>query len=323
MAKTKKKKKKYEPWDDLQKALLKRLSDSEAVMRQKMSKYYLSEASRLDSEIAAFYQKYGQGNVIQYRTLMQSLPDADRALLMRDLNAFASKYPQYAYLLPVRENIYKLNRLEGLQASLRVQQLEIGVYESAQVEAHLKAVGEDSFRAVSLLMGHEYDPEAVRKFVDFANVDDNIFNNKAKLAEYLAADIAQGIARGDSYKRISKALCERMTKVSQRDINRLVYTQGTLMYNEATAGVVEADFDEYEISTVGDQKVCKICKDLEGKVFSFSDRKVGTNFPPLHPWCRCSFTVVIEDRDQWIDDYISRHGGSAADADDTLRRITG
>ena len=51
MAKTKKKKKKYEPWDDLQKALLKRLSDSEAVMRQKMSKYYLSEASRLDSEI--------------------------------------------------------------------------------------------------------------------------------------------------------------------------------------------------------------------------------------------------------------------------------
>ena len=64
MAKTKKKKKKYEPWDDLQKALLKRLADSEAVMRQKMSKYYLSEASRLDSEIAAFYQKYGQNNVI-------------------------------------------------------------------------------------------------------------------------------------------------------------------------------------------------------------------------------------------------------------------
>ena len=315
-------KKNDELWDALQKRLLDKLADSEAVMQQKMSRYYVQEAVRLDKEIAAFYAKYGTNNIIQYRNLMQQLPDADKDLLMQDCNTFAVKYPQFAHLLPVRKNIYKLNRLEGLQASCRVQQLQIGAFESQQAEAHLKAVGEQAFKEVSILLGHEYNPEAVKKFVDFANVSQNIFNNKDKLASYLEADLAQGIARGDSYRTISKAVCQRMTAVAKRDMDRLVYTQGTLMFNEATAGVVEHDFENYKVSTVGDNKVCKICRALEDKVFRFSDRSVGVNFPPLHPWCRCSFEVVIEDREQWKQDYMNRYNSTSDDADDVLRRFT-
>ena len=35
------------------------------------------------------------------------------------------------------------------------------------------------------------------------------------------------------------------------------------------------------------------------------------NFPPLHPWCRCSYEVAVEDWDAWIDDYVARRGGDA------------
>jgi SPP1 gp7 family putative phage head morphogenesis protein len=293
-------------------------------MQKRTSQYYLSEAARLDKEIGAFYQQYGNNNIIQFRNLMLRMNKADRQLLMRNCDEFIKKYPQYANLLPVRENIYKLNRLEGLQASLRVQQLNIGVYESKQIEQHLKTVGAEVYEEISRTLGHEYNPEIVKKFVDGLTITDtteNTVRNHAKLADYLSSDIAQAFARGDSYKRIADSITNRFKRVSQNDLNRLVYTQGTLVYNEATAGVVEEDFDEYEISTAGDSKVCDICRGLEYQSFRFKDRTVGVNFPPLHPWCRCSFTVVVTDRQKWIDDYVQKHSGTKEDAEKIIERV--
>lgn len=311
-------------WDALQASLLRKLAGYEQTMNKRMSKYYISEAKRLDKEIAAFYQQHGTNNIIQYRNVVQTISQADYDLLMRNCDAFAAKYPQYAHLLPVRKSIYKLNRLEGLQASLRVQQLEVGAYESQQAEAHLKQVGAEAFDETSKLLGHEYNPEIVRKFVDelpAVSVMQNTMTNHAKLADYLGTDIAQGMARGDSYSRISREAQKRFTRVSRNDFARLIYTQGTLVYNEATAGVVEQDFTEYRLSTANDSKVCPICRKLEQEVFRFQDRTVGVNFPPLHPWCRCSFTVVINDRDAWIDDYIQKRSGTAEDAEAIIERM--
>ena len=42
-------------------------------------------------------------------------------LLIQRMDEFEKKYPEYADLMPIRESIYKLNRLEGLQQSIRLQ----------------------------------------------------------------------------------------------------------------------------------------------------------------------------------------------------------
>ena len=80
---------------------------------------------------------YGKDNVIEYKTLLQTLTEAERNLLIQNMDGFALKYPQYAHLLPVRESIYKLNRLEALQQSIILQQLEIGAVNNEEIEAHL------------------------------------------------------------------------------------------------------------------------------------------------------------------------------------------
>ncbi|NBK96831.1 MAG: hypothetical protein EOM50_02205 [Erysipelotrichia bacterium] len=38
------------------------------------------------------------------------------------------------------------------------------------------------------------------------------------------------------------------------------------------------------------------------------DRIAGTNFLPFHVWCRCTFEIIVEDWDKWIDDYVEKHG---------------
>ena len=101
-------------WSDRQEQLKKVAETDEEAIKKRLKKQYDKELRRLDREIAAYFQKYGEDNVIEYRQLMQQLDDADRTLLIEQMDEFAEKYPQYAHLMPVRESIYKLDRLQGL-----------------------------------------------------------------------------------------------------------------------------------------------------------------------------------------------------------------
>ena len=116
-------------WEQRQQQLNRQLETDETKLKSKLSQYYDKEQKRLEKEISAYYQMYGENNVIRYRKLLENLSDTDKSLLMERMNDFAVKYPQYAYLMPVRESIYKLNRLEGLQTNIRMQQLEIFTFQ--------------------------------------------------------------------------------------------------------------------------------------------------------------------------------------------------
>ena|GEM_PF-6447533 len=41
-------------------------------------------------------------------------------------------------------------------------------------------------------------------------------------------------------------------------------------------------------------------KSTELNPIKFSERKPGINFPPLHPWCRCDFVVVVKDKEDTV-----------------------
>ena len=101
----------------------------------------------------------------------------------------------------------------------------------------------------------------------------------------------------------------------------------------AISGMEEAGITEYEILAMGDERVCDICEEMDGRVFSVEEtRKVidhalditdpeafkaalpwqteppvgkssaqltedGQNVPPFHGRCRCTVVMVNEDRE--------------------------
>ena len=309
-------------WQKRQQQLNKQLEKDEEKLKKRLSSYFDAEYRKLDKQIAAYYKQYGTDNVIQYRRLMESLPEEDKRLLMEQMDEFAKKYPEYASLMPVRESIYRLNRLEGLQYSVRMQQLEIGAVENEQIAAHLNRNAERGVNAAAESMGfgknfYANNPDISKLFINVPwsngeNFSQKIWNNTTKLANYLNSDIAQGIARGDSYERLTRRLRERFSSVSRNDAYRLIYTEGTYVMAEATMQPFTEAFEKYRLSTVGDGKVCSICRGVAREVFNISDRQPGVNFPPLHPWCRCTFTIEVDDWDKWMDDYEKRHGNGQA-----------
>lgn len=292
-------------WKERQGQLFSSLEKDEAKLKSKLSAYYDTESKKLEKEIAAFYQTYGENNVIEYRRLMERLSDADKQLLIRRMDEFSAKYPQYQHLMPVRESIYELNRLEGLQTSIKLQQFEIGAIEKSALENHLLKQAERAANTMAEELGfgknfYRTNNDIIstlinQQWADGKNFSERIWANREKLAGYLTTDFAQGIARGDSYQRLVKQLQERFGNVSRRDIYRLIYTEGTFVVNEGMIKPFEEDFEKYRFSTVGDNRVCDICQSISDTVFDIKDREAGVNFPPMHAWCRCSFTIEIDD----------------------------
>ena len=306
-------------WKKRQNQLNKALEKDEAALKKRLTDIYQKEERKLEKEIASYYASYGKDNVVEYRQLLQQLSDADKRLLMERMDDFAKKYPEYAHLMPVRESVYRLDRLEGLEYSVQMQQLELGIKEQAEVEQHLLKQAERGFGSVreDLGLGTSFNAENKRimqtvvetKWSQGKNFSDRIWASRTKLANTLNSKIAAGFARGDNYEKLARELKQRFS-VSRSDAMRLIYTEGTFVMNESRARAVEETFDYYQLSCL--PGACDVCLDVEAEQEAepakLIDRSSGDNFPPLHPWGLCGFIIVVPDPQKCIDDYAAEHG---------------
>lgn len=296
-------------WEQRTKQLNKALEKDEERLKRRLVNYYKREAKRLDKEIASFYQKYGENNIIEYRKLLQQMSSDDIQLLYEDMDEFARKYPQYSHLMPTRANIYKLTRLEGLQQSVYMAQLRLGAITDIELTDHLEKQAKRYGKAADTANGKVFNmvnEQTVKGFVNTEwsngkNFSQRIWDNAQKLSDTLNTELAQGFARGEAYEKLTKQITDKFETVSRNNAYRLIYTEGTYVMNESSIQGFSEDFEQYEYSVVEDGHACPICTALNGKVFNIKDRVPGVNFPPMHPWCRCSFKIHVDDWNEWLE----------------------
>ena len=197
---------------------------------------------------------------------------------------------------------------------------EIAGYTNEQIEEYLRRLSQQGLNYGMETLGfgknfYSINDDIVRQFVDVPwcngeNFSTRIWNDTNRLAQYLNQDIAQGFARGDSYDRLVRNLRQRFRNVNRKNAYRLVFTEGTYVMAESSMQPFIQDFEKYRTSPVLDGKTCSICRNMRHQVFLISERQPGVNFPPLHPNCRDSWEVVVDDWDTWMDDYVRKHGGN-------------
>ncbi len=272
----------------------------------RLQKEYQRTANELEKDIARYFQKYGQDNVIEFRTMMEDLSDEDRNLLFQNMEKFAEKYPDYAHLMPVRESVYQLNRLQGLHYSTQLRLLELGAIEQEEMINHLEATYGKRYKQMlrELGIGDSFlsiNNSVMRdtissKWISDENFSDRIWDNKGKLLDHLQTRYRDGLARGDNYNKLVREMVDRFN-VGASDARRLVWTEANFVYNQSHTHAYEnAGVLEYEISAIMDSKTSDICKSMDGKVFQFDKMEVGVNFPPFHPYCRTTFIGIIGER---------------------------
>lgn len=289
-------------WEDRMIQLFDSQDKQNDKLTSKMAKEYQRTGKAIDEEVASYYAKYAKEDVIEYRKLVVSLSKSERDLLYQNVAEFTQKYPQHADLMPVRESIYKLNRLEGLQLSVRQNLFELGVIEQREFDKTLAAAYEAGY--LSSMKGLE-NPLAFFKvdnlvmqqtlnegWINGENYSDRIWKNKEKLINTLNTEIRDGLIRGNSYKKMTDIVSNR-TGVGVYETKRIIFTESAFVLNEANAqAFMDAGIERYEITAVMDTKTSPTCRRMDGQVFKFNERVVGLNAPVFHSFCRSTIVPI-------------------------------
>lgn len=287
-------------WEQRQEKLNAQIEKDEKRLMESLSSDYSKSIRALEKEIASYYSTYGRNEIIEYRHLLTKLDDEDRKLLYEKMDDFALKYPEYAHLMPVRESVYKLDRLEGLKQDIYINQCELGIITERKLSKHLQNLAKKSYKSAGgrNLYNHSALELLVnKKWIGGENFSQRIWKNTAKLSDTLLNEFQSAVIRGDTYDKCTKQLRERFN-VSKKEAYRLVYTEGTFIMNEASMTAFEEDYEEYTYAARLDSRTSPICRNLDGQKFKIKDRKAGVNFPPMHPLCRSSYLIVIDDDEE-------------------------
>lgn len=79
---------------------------------------------------------------------------------------------------------------------------------------------------------------------------------------------------------------------------RIVRTESAYVANAAQAKAYgEAGIERYRFVATLDSRTCECCAALDGKVFDLAKAKPGTNYPPMHPFCRSTTIADFGDEE--------------------------
>lgn len=118
------------------------------------------------------------------------------------------------------------------------------------------------------------------------------------LPSYLESAMTRGVALGygvDDMVREAKVVFQRF---SNFNLHRLINTEFGHVQETATESAYnETDLEQYRYLATLEAKTCEVCGALDYKVFNVKDIERGTNYPLIHPNCRCTTTPYIPEMD--------------------------
>ena len=137
---------------------------------------------------------------------------------------------------------------------------------------------------------------------DGKNYSDRIWKDRDKLAAELKDMMAAAIINGENSRIVAQKLAAKMG-VEFAQAERLIRTEMNRILNQAALdGAKAAGATKYVFIAIEDDRMCGRCQRKNGKIFKISEKKTGQNFPPLHPYCRCTVAARFEWEDEDEDD---------------------
>lgn len=126
---------------------------------------------------------------------------------------------------------------------------------------------------------------------------DRVWRNSQVMTKKLEQVLLKGVMTGKSYRKLAIEL-EEMSEDGIFAAERLVRTEMTYISNQAELqSYKECGIDEYIFVATLDSRTSKPCRKMDRQRVKISDAVAGENLPPLHPWCRSTTRMGIDDDD--------------------------
>lgn len=288
-------------WD--KRALL-RLTESEQISKQgikQIQSIYKQAYKNVQNELKDIYKNYSIETGLEVSKLKQLLTKSQTDKVWKTLK----KQGLDKYVL--KNYKARINRAEQIQAQIYAKLKSINKLEQTELTNTFNGVVNQSYMKTmyDTMMGTGYD-------FNFAIIDkkltDKVVNTKWSGVKYtdrcwynndvLATEISEiiggSLISGQSLSKTIKQMRERFS-VEDYKIERLIRTETNYFHNQADLEAYkELGVDRYVCVATLDNRTSKYCIDIDQKSFEYKKAKVGKNFPPFHPNCRCKTRGYIE-----------------------------
>lgn len=287
-------------WD---KRALKRLNEAEKqseVYIKRVKRIYEQAYKDIDRELASIYKNYSKETGLDTQKLKELLTKSETKKTWEQMKKQGlDKY--------IKDN-YKsrISRLEQLQAQIYAKAKEIYPKEDLEQTMCYKGVIHNSYYKTmyDTQMGTGYDfnfstldPHTVDVLMSDPwsgkNYSERIWGNTDILADSLSETLGGAMLSGQSMSKTAKQIRDRFN-VAEYQAERLIRTETNHFNNEVDAmAFEEIGLDKYVFVATLDSRTSEICQAMDNKVFKFSEREEGVNYPPLHPNCRSKVRAYL------------------------------
>lgn len=275
-------------------------------VEKEMALQYKLAMDDITKEVQSFIERYGAENKLTYSEAIKMLSNIDQQGLLFRLNQMQQRImadPSSSMFLKseVQKIVAKLqfDRLNGLFALIEMRTAELTEQIFNVSESHLSTIYASSYYQTlytvdSAIVGASFvalNESAIKKAITYRwsgeQFSERIWSNRDKLVTNVRQIVTQGIIQGTSTQKMSRVLRDAMD-TSYFNANRVIRTETAFVLNEGAndgykaSGVVE----KYLFIATLDGKTSKTCGVLDGKTFKLDERLIGTNAPPMHPFCR-------------------------------------
>lgn len=282
-----------------------RLSEDQLISQ--VNRLYAQAFREIKREFNDWYNTYATENGLTHQ-------EAQRVLTPIEMQQYQNHMTTLRRLYNDSHNPYLLNEINRLSSRAYMTQqmalmdaidailIETSHNLQISLEDHLINMYQREYQNVleSLGMaGQVVTPlNAVKEIIQYpyagAMFSDRIWTNKNLLLDYINNDLAKGLIKGSSVKKMATELMNRCESLYYQ-ASRLIRTETNYAMTQGTlnayidSGVVQ----QYEFLAEIDDRTSTECRNKNRQVFNIAAAVVGDTLPPLHPNCRSTIIPVI------------------------------
>lgn len=201
----------------------------------------------------------------------------------------------------------RLSRIDAIEASARVNATQAAEVEQRIGNLHLEKMVKEGY-ARTMFDVQQYtglgfgftgvDKRRINQILRMKwsgkSYSNRVWQNSEVTADTLSKALTEAVLNGKTSRQTFDELMEQ-AKGSRYAANRLLRTETNYVTNQATADAFEdAGIERYRFMAVLDGRTSDICQRKDGNEYLLSEKEVGKNWPPLHPWCRSTCEPVID-----------------------------
>lgn len=301
-------------WENRQAQAMYESMESAEDVAKRLADIYAKASRHLSYKIDGIYEKFRDKHHLTDKdamALLNTLRDKnDVAELRRALERKAKTDPGYADLVAKLESqAYgaRIERLEQLQTEIDSMMKEIYKQEKQITTSHYKDLAKNAYYReiynVQRKVGFQFsfsaiDPAKVEHLLrstwSGTNYSARIWKNLQGVADDVKEQLTIGLLTGKSEEDMAREIANKYA-TGAFESRRLIRTESNFVNGQMQlTAYEECDADQYEFVAVLDLLTSEVCRELDGKVFSRKDAIPGLNMNPMHPFCRSTTIIHLE-----------------------------